>query len=369
MVNGIMRYFARMRHAARLNFALKIALLLALLGAAWYQVFHQRNLAEVLSQVDSPWRREALPALFLVLLLVPVNWGLEAEKWRRLIRPVQRLGFLSAFGAVMTGITLGLFTPNRVGEYGGRLLHLRPRNRWPGVSFSLVGSYAQILVTLWVGTACGWIYARQHATWSALLDPWVFPALLILLALALPAFFTLPLWAPKLAFSWLPGRVRAYIRALSKLGSKDLIWAFFLSALRYSAFTAQFLVLLKVYGIILPVREGITAVGTIFLVQSVLPSFAAVELLKRGNIALLVFGVYTASELGVLATSSTLWLINLVFPALLGYVLILRRDFFRSRTIGNKHAQRRLSVFQRHHTGHAGSKGPSTRRQSPDGNP
>ncbi len=326
-----------MQKAARWNVALKLGLLIALLGAAYYQVLHRQNLATILGQVENPFRPEALPLMLVVLFLVPVNWGVESEKWRRLIRKTQRLTPLEAFSAVLAGVTLGLFTPNRIGEFGGRLLYLEPRNRWSAVSLSLVGSFAQILITLCVGAACIRVYSRRHLDFLGTLPEWFFPLLFLMIGIALVVYAGLSRWAVLDWTNRLPRRVRPHIRRLGELDFRDLMVAFLLSGLRYAVFTAQYLVLLRVYGIALQPKEGITAVGTIFLLQSALPSFAAVELLKRGNIALLVFGFYTAGEMGVLATSSTLWFTNLIIPAVLGYVLLLRRDFFRAKQTGNYH--------------------------------
>ncbi len=312
------------------SLALKLGLLVALLGAAWYQVFHQRNLAEVLGQVQNPFRPEVRLWMLLVLLLVPLNWSLEAEKWRRLIGPAQQLGRLQALSAVFSGVTLGLFTPNRIGEFWGRLLYLQPRHRWVAVPLSLMGSYAQILVTLLVGSACGMAYTRRHAGQLEVLPEALFPLLLLVFGAGVAVYLSLPYLADRGWVRWLPRRMGRIVRKLRELNSRSLLLALVLSALRFGVFTAQYWLLLRVYGVALPWRAGITAIGTVFLVQSVLPSLAAVELLKRGNIALLVFGVYTASQLSVLATSSTLWLINLVVPALLGYLLLLRRDLFRA---------------------------------------
>lgn len=317
------------RPAAWWNIALKVGLLLALLGAAWYQVFHQRDLAELWREAPNPFRSEALPALGIVLVLVLLNWGLESEKWRLLIRPVQILPALTAFSAVLSGITLGLFTPNRVGEYGGRVLYLHPANRWSAVSLSLIGSFAQILVTLTVGLACGRVFQRRHPDFPLDLPEFFFPLGLLLLVLAAAVYLILPLGVTRWLLPVLPRRVSRHVYRVSQVGFRDLVLAFLLSAARYAVFTAQYLVLARVFGITLPLKDGITSIGTIFLIQSVLPSFAAVELLKRGNIALLVFGFFSVSEISVLATSSTLWLLNLVLPAVAGYLLLLRRDFFR----------------------------------------
>jgi hypothetical protein len=212
------------------------------------------------------------------------------------------------------------------------LLYLQPRHRWVAVPLSLMGSYAQILVTLLVGSACGMAYSRRHAGQLDLVPPAFFPLLMLVFGLGMVVYLSLPQLADRAWVRWLPRRVGRIVRKLRELDTRSLALALLLSGLRFGVFTVQYWLLLRVYGVPIPFKAGFTAIGTVFLVQSVLPSLAAVELLKRGNIALLVFGVYTSAELSVLATSSTLWLINLVVPALLGYALLLRRDLVRGVT-------------------------------------
>jgi len=317
-----------------INTAIKLGLLVAMLAAAYYQVFQQRDLQEVLRQVRNPLVGPALPWFLLALALVPINWGLESAKWRRLLRNLEPVGAQTAFSAVLSGVTLGLFTPNRIGEYGGRLLYLEPRHRWTGVPLSLVGSYAQNLITLFAGLVCAAIYLRRHPELPLDLPDWALPSLGLSWLVALIGYVTLPVWAGEGLCRRLPVRVQPHLAALRALRPWVLFLALLFSAGRFLVFTAQYLVLLRVYGVVVPPGAALTAVGTIFLLQSLLPSLAAVELLKRGNIALLVFGVLGAGEAAVLATSSTLWLINLVLPALVGYALLLRRDFFRSPETG-----------------------------------
>ena len=62
---------------------------------------------------------------WLVIVLVFVNWGFEAKKWKLLITPIQKMSFFTAFKSVLTGVTLSLNTPNRIGEYGGRILYVK----------------------------------------------------------------------------------------------------------------------------------------------------------------------------------------------------------------------------------------------------
>ncbi len=52
-----------------------------------------------------------------------------------------------AIEEVFCGLTWAIFTPNRIGEYGGRVLFLPNRRRIHGVFTMAVGSFGQNVIT------------------------------------------------------------------------------------------------------------------------------------------------------------------------------------------------------------------------------
>ena len=58
----------------------------------------------------------------LVIILMFVNWGLEAKKWQLLVKSIQKISFLRAFRAIFSGQAFALNTVNGVGEYVGRIV-------------------------------------------------------------------------------------------------------------------------------------------------------------------------------------------------------------------------------------------------------
>ncbi|MBK7298693.1 MAG: flippase-like domain-containing protein [Flavobacteriales bacterium] len=76
----------------------------------------------------APW------VLLVMLVCMAVNWSLESHKWRWLLRPVERIGSWRSLVATIAGTSVGLVTPNRTGEFLGRVLFLKPENRVKAVS-------------------------------------------------------------------------------------------------------------------------------------------------------------------------------------------------------------------------------------------
>jgi len=66
----------------------------------------------------------------LVFVLMLINWLLEALKWQYLTRNLEQITFWKAIECVFCGLTWAIFTPNRLSEYGGRVMFLSPRLLW-----------------------------------------------------------------------------------------------------------------------------------------------------------------------------------------------------------------------------------------------
>ena len=88
--------------------------------------------------------------LTLVIVLMIVNWALEGIKWKMLIDKLHPITWLEAFEGILFGVTFSLFTPSRIGEFGGRIFALNTDRKQAIVS-TMFGSAAQIVINLSLG--------------------------------------------------------------------------------------------------------------------------------------------------------------------------------------------------------------------------
>jgi hypothetical protein len=47
---------------------------------------------------------------------------------------------------------------------------------------------------------------------------------------------------------------------------------------------------------------------------------------------LILFGMYSSNTMGILAAAGGIWLLNLIIPACLGGMILLRLQYFRKRS-------------------------------------
>ena len=130
------------------HYVLGPALFFILMISLYRQIAAKPNLAAQWAAIKNNWFSWKL---LLVLALMLLNWGIEARKWQLLMRHLQPFSISTAFKSVLAGSSITVLTPNRIGEYGGRILYVKAENRIKAISLTIVGSISQLLITLLMG--------------------------------------------------------------------------------------------------------------------------------------------------------------------------------------------------------------------------
>ena len=272
------------------------------------------------------------PILSALIALMFLNWLSEAAKWRLLISPIENVSIGTALKAIFSGITISILTPNRVGEYGGRIFHLKTADRLDATLLTIVGSYAQLVVTLTTGIVASYFFIPEYLGTGPLTDlqyniiglpVLALCGLLIVLFLNTRLLTTILNWLP------IPQKYRHYADVFQYHNSGTLAKVFLASLFRYAIFTFQFYLLLQVFNIDVSYANAMMMVSMTYFVMTAIPTFAITELGVRGSVSVYFLGMLSADAVGIFTASAMLWLINLAIPALIGVVFIFQLRFFR----------------------------------------
>jgi hypothetical protein len=316
-----------------LNYVVGPLLFLWLSVSIFHQLKAQPDLNENLDRIQLLLSGEKVWYLITSILLVCLNWGLEARKWQLLLLNLESISFFRSFKATLSGVAFALNTPNRIGEYGGRVLYLKEGNRLKAVSLTIVGSVSQLLVTLLAGLF-GMLLLRERL-WSGPLvgiawaEGW-FSGLLTTASLLVGLFYfrvgkLLGYWRTQ---RWFKGLAR-WLDAVEGLSANLLLELLALSFLRYMVFVIQYVLVLRAVGLEADLWTLSWMVTVFFLWLSIGPTIALLELGLRWEYSLLLFGMISSQSLGIYTAATLMWLINLVFPALIGSLLMLGVRLFR----------------------------------------
>ena len=268
-----------------------------------------------------------LVALATVLLLA--NWGLEAVKWRYLMRAHESVSLWLALKAVFSGTTISLITPNRIGEYAGRVVHLEKSDKVQAAFTTMVGSLSQLCVTVLLGCLCFMLQLDVLLPQYNLTSRMVILMCTVVMLLSLVLYYNM--WVLGAVTSRFPllHRFNRYLHVFEQYDMGQLTHVLLFSAVRYAVFTLQYLLLIHAFHVSISSSAALLMIPVIFLAQSLLPSFALTELGMRGPSAVFFFSLSATglSQAGIMLSAYSLWIINLIFPSLLGLILLLRVRF------------------------------------------
>lgn len=311
-----------------LNYFLGPVLFVWVCYSVWKQISNQPDLEKHLQSIylestgGDSWK------LWVVMLLMLVNWGIEARKWQVLLTSLQKISFLQSFKAILSGVALSLNTPNRIGEYGGRVLFIPSENRIRAISLTIAGSFSQLLVTLSLGAAGLFFLSDELAKTE------MFNALRIWIAV----LKTLVIFAVVIGFiiyfrlSWLirgveklPGleKVVKHIAVLENMNVTILLRVLSLSLTRFMVFIIQYVLMLQLMQVEISWWQGFWSVSVLFLLLATIPTIALLELGLRWEYSILLFSLFSTNIVGMYAAATGIWLINLVLPAMAGSLFML----------------------------------------------
>jgi uncharacterized membrane protein YbhN (UPF0104 family) len=268
-------------------------------------------------------QKQSTPYLLTFAVLIFLNWWIESLKWKILARvhlPTLSLGL--AWKSVCMGISLGLITPGRIGDYGGRVLALGPSKGWQLLGSNLLGSLLQLMIIFALGLGAAYILSSKISLPFGVYHPSL-PRFLMVILLFGIIFWSLQktTWVQDI-FEKIKTNIGTKIVRLNVIGLYSygsLLAVVGLTLTRVSIFAVQYYLLLLFVG-----AEGgvvyFLMVWVVFLLQSLSPVPALVEWFVRGEIALLCWSTLELSVPQIFVATYTLWLGNLLLPGILGFL-------------------------------------------------
>jgi hypothetical protein len=294
------------------------------------QVLNQPGWQQSSGSIREVLQGKGLFELGLVFLLMFVNWGIEARKWQLALRHLETITFWRSLKAVFTGTTMAFFTPNRIGEYLGRILYIREGKRLQAITLTIVCSMAQLLVTIVTGIV-GLIFIRSYVAQNTTDAYSVIFWFQLVLYVAIVAgvfmiffYFRLSWLVKALGRVTIMGKYLRYVKVLDEFNATILLRILSLSLFRYLVFLLQYYLLFDVFDVVIDWWQSACVISVMFLVLAMAPTIAFLtDLGIRAKASIELVQFFSGNVVGILATSLSIWFINLVIPALIGSLLIL----------------------------------------------
>lgn len=310
---------------------INLGIKLTIVGLATWFIFNkvndQSNLIEFKNLIGSIEPAVVQITLTCVFLMMLMNWALEVVKWKFLSRRIESISWGKAIKSVFCGLTWAIFTPNRIGEYGGRVLVLKSQNRASGAVAMGVGLFAQLVLTSVFGSlSIAWFVSTYLPTPGAVkFGIWL---LAVLYAIAFVVLYFNVHWLDYLVgkFKFLK-KIKPSFAILEDFSSRELLHVLGLSLARFVIFTSQYVILMIVFLPELPLVSLVLMIFILFFVQSALPSLDIFDFSVRSFVASNLYSYITTQEIAVMAIVSFIWFVNLILPAVVGSVFVFNVNY------------------------------------------
>jgi uncharacterized membrane protein YbhN (UPF0104 family) len=321
------------KKAALFNWILKIFMVLLFLFLIRLEVLHNPNSVNILELLKTQLRSSNTLWLLFACLLVPVNWILETIKFRSLLPMQQKISFYTVFRSVMAGVTFSIFTPNRLGEYAGRLFFVNNTYRIRAVIATLVGSFAQQIILLGAGVLGFSIFLTSVIKIEKLYSVGIFIVAIAFILLMLISYFNIDLSLKVIKKIIGNNRFKNQLKHLKVLNfytKERLTLGLMFAGLRYIVYSSQYFLVLLFFGAQLNIGQGIIGISTIYFLQTGIPLPPIVGMFARAELALKVLGTFMIASLTILSATFTLWTINLFLPSVLGMIFLLTINIIKT---------------------------------------
>lgn len=298
------------------------------------QIKNQSNFYESWIFIKDSFFSSAIVYLFFTLFLMLVNWSLEAWKWKISVQKVQDVSFLTSCKAILSGVSFAVTLPNRMGEYLGRALYMEEGKRMRMIALTVLGSISQLLVTLYFGILGLLLFG--HILFKQTNSLFSSNTMLLLFALGIVSLLLLTFFYFRLRFivqrigRWKWTHKYSYVlEEMEKMPSKLLLQLLIISTIRYFIFLLQYYLLFQFFGVAINGWHIVGATTIMFFVMAIIPTIALFEVVQKLFVAKEIFYFLTPNLLGVGFVTTTIWMINLIIPAAIGSLLMLRGSFIK----------------------------------------
>ncbi|WP_088323777.1 hypothetical protein [Polaribacter tangerinus] len=223
----------------------------------------------------------SLNNLLPLLSLSIINWLLEIKKWQILVSNYKMISYKNASIQSLASLTTSIITPNRIGEYGAKMLFFDKNIRKKIITFNFTSVINWFFVVIMCSICIVLILKYKESVKNIF---------------------------------------RKYAVQISK---KKHVKIGVLSFLRYLVFSHQWYLLVIIFNIDVSYITAISTIFTMYLISSFIPMLTLLDVVVKGAVAVLLFSKITTDTVSILSIATIMWFLNFAIPAILGSYFVL----------------------------------------------
>ena len=246
--------------------------------------------------------------VLFILFLTFANRFLEILKWQNLVSYIKLISIFEATKQVLGALTAGIFTPNGLGEYAGKVVYFKKTETKTIIFLNLICNGIQMILTVVFGLL-GLLYLG-YFKWSLIIIG-------VVLVLYIISFFSKNVTVKGYSVGKLISKIN---QVPKKIHKKNNV----LAIMRYLVFSNQYYFLFLFFDVHLPYLTIMASIAAVYFLASSLPNFQFLDFAVKGSIAVFFFEKLGVSHLVTLFVTTLMWLLNIVLPVVIGSYFVLK---------------------------------------------
>jgi len=207
-------------------------------------------------------------------------------------------------------------------------MFLPNRKRIHGVFAMAVGSFGQNVITnvLGAGASVWFVYSFLHpADWLMLS---VFLVAAFFMAIMLTFYFNIKWMVSLLNRVKFLKKYHRFFDIMGKYKTAELLNIMWFCLARFCVFTFQYYLIIRMLIPTMPLGELSLIMFVFFFIQSAIPSLDVIDIGVRSITADRLFTYVTDQHIAIVVAVSLIYIINMIVPAALGSIFVLKLKFF-----------------------------------------
>lgn len=254
--------------------------------------------------------------LFLVILSI-FNWCFEILKWKTLVKTIKNISFINALEQSLGGLTASLITPNRIGDYGAKAIYYGKPYRKRIILLNLLGNIFQMTITTIFGVIGLAVFITRYQ-----IEIDYYRLLRLATIIIIVGVFTF-FGVKQNKFNIKGYSINRVLGFTKRMPLNIHFLNLSLALTRYLIFSFQFYYLLIIFGIDLDYFTAMTAITSMYLLASIIPTITIFDVVIKGSVAVFLFGFLKVNELTILSITTLMWLLNFAIPSVFGSYFVL----------------------------------------------
>ena len=255
--------------------------------------------------------------ILIVVFLSIVNWWAEIYKWYILSANFKVIDIYKSFKIVIKSFAISTITPNRIGEYGAKVMFYDKRYWKDVIGYNFFSNMVQLNTTILIGVITYFLIPDEIKG--------NIPFLYFILIFSSLCLLSIFIFKKEISISlpWISNNID--ISIWRNINISDRLKVSALSITRYLSFSIQFIFLLSVIEqknmiFLFPV------ISLHYVIVSIIPTILFADLLIRGSVSVFLFSLVGIDEITIITVVLSTWMFNFVLPTIIGSIFLLGKN-------------------------------------------